>query len=113
MTRINSAIPVKALTDEHLLAEHREIKRICAQFKSSILEGKKSVRIPECFTLGTAMLPSFLTRVFLPSIAIGQSIRSVRSVAFWWKTTQPIGISTRKHPYIIWIISVRKKNISF
>ena len=28
MTRINSGIPVKSLTDEHLLAEHREIKRL-------------------------------------------------------------------------------------
>jgi hypothetical protein len=28
MTRINSAIDVSRLTDEHLLAEHREIKRL-------------------------------------------------------------------------------------
>ena len=28
MTRINSSISVKNLTDEHLLAEHREIKRL-------------------------------------------------------------------------------------
>lgn len=62
MTRINSAIPVKALTDEHLLAEHREIKRICAQFKSSILEGKKSVKIPERFTLGTGHVTFFLDK---------------------------------------------------
>lgn len=32
MTRINSAIPVEHLTDEHLLAEHREIKRLPALF---------------------------------------------------------------------------------
>lgn len=62
MTRINSAIPVKALTDEHLLAEHREIKRICAQFKSSILEGKKSVKIPERFTLGSGHVTFFLDK---------------------------------------------------
>ena len=30
MTRINSAISVRRLTDEHLLAEHREIKRVPA-----------------------------------------------------------------------------------
>lgn len=30
MTRINSAISVRRLTDEHLLAEHREIKRLPA-----------------------------------------------------------------------------------
>ena len=28
MTRINSAIKARLLTDEHLLAEHREIKRL-------------------------------------------------------------------------------------
>lgn len=28
MTRINCSIPVSSLTDEHLLAEHREIKRL-------------------------------------------------------------------------------------
>lgn len=32
MTRINSAINVKNLTDEHLLAEHREIKRLPALY---------------------------------------------------------------------------------
>ena len=31
MTRINSTIPVKCLTDEHLLAGHREIKRLLKQ----------------------------------------------------------------------------------
>ena len=29
MTRINANIPVETLTNKHLLAEHREIKRIC------------------------------------------------------------------------------------
>ena len=28
MTRINAGIPVETLTDKHLIAEHREIKRI-------------------------------------------------------------------------------------
>jgi hypothetical protein len=29
MTRINSSIPVETLNDKHLMAEHREIKRVC------------------------------------------------------------------------------------
>lgn len=29
MTRINAGIPIKGLSDKHLLAEHREIKRVC------------------------------------------------------------------------------------
>ena len=48
MTRINSAIPVKNLTDEHLLAEHREIKRLPAVFKKM----KPGAKIPEKFCLG-------------------------------------------------------------
>jgi hypothetical protein len=32
MTRINSAIDPSRLTDEHLLAEHREIKRIVQNY---------------------------------------------------------------------------------
>ena len=35
MTRINVSINVKALTDEHLLAEHREIKRLRSVSKES------------------------------------------------------------------------------
>lgn len=36
MTRINAGIPVEKLSDQHLLAEHREIKRIPrTTFKSS------------------------------------------------------------------------------
>ena len=34
MTRINVDIPVKNLTDEHLLAEHREIKRVGNRFST-------------------------------------------------------------------------------
>jgi prenyltransferase beta subunit len=35
MTRINASLSVKNLTDEHLLAEHREIKRVCKLFFST------------------------------------------------------------------------------
>jgi len=45
MTRINAGIPVSVLSDQHLLAEHRETKRIPnTRFKSSI---------PKHFTLGS------------------------------------------------------------
>lgn len=47
MTRINSAIPPIYLTDEHLLAEHREIKRICR------FADKRNSNIPNQFKLGT------------------------------------------------------------
>lgn len=49
MTRINVGIDPKTLTDEHLLAEHREIKRICSRLikRNGILDGA-----PKKFTLG-------------------------------------------------------------
>jgi hypothetical protein len=52
MTRINSAIHVSKLTDEHLLAEHREIKRICNRFELRQKINKFN-DIPKEFTLGT------------------------------------------------------------
>lgn len=51
MTRINSAISVKNLTDEHLLAEHREIKRLPNWLLTSI-KWRTVPRIPDTFTLG-------------------------------------------------------------
>lgn len=47
MTRINSAINPVNLTDEHLLAEHREIKRVCT------LANKTYHNAPKEFVLGT------------------------------------------------------------
>jgi deoxyribonuclease (pyrimidine dimer) len=50
MTRINVAIPPSELTDKHLIAEHREIKRIPNVIKS----GRYSLTgQPKQFKLGT------------------------------------------------------------
>ena len=52
MTRINSAIHVKCLTDEHLLAEHREIKRLPYCLRKAIVSGsiyKIPVKFTECW----------------------------------------------------------------
>ena len=49
MTRINSAIPVANLTDEHLLAEHREIKRIPYYTRKGTY---RHGYLPKVFTLG-------------------------------------------------------------
>lgn len=62
MTRINSAIPVKCLTDEHLLAEHREIKRLTYNLKQAIKSGSIK-RIPNKFTLGTGHVIFFLNKM--------------------------------------------------
>jgi hypothetical protein len=58
MTRINAGIPPKVLTDQHLLAEHREIKRLPAVFAKNL----KPTGIPKQFTLGTGHVKFFLDK---------------------------------------------------
>lgn len=61
MTRINCGIPVEELTDKHLIAEHREIKRI----PNCISKGKYSmVGQPKEFTLGTGHVKFFYDKLF-------------------------------------------------
>ena len=61
MTRINSSIRVKLLTDEHLLAEHREIKRIPFLFKQRKEAGIEITKnAPKKFTLGTGHVLFYL-----------------------------------------------------
>jgi deoxyribonuclease (pyrimidine dimer) len=61
MTRINANIPPKRLTDQHLLAEHREIKRICDMY-SKRLESGRFDDIPEKFTLNAGHVKFFLDK---------------------------------------------------
>ena len=61
MTRINSAIDVKCLTDEHLLAEHREIKRLPYCLEKAIESGSIN-NIPNKFTLGKGHVTFFLNK---------------------------------------------------
>lgn len=62
MTRINSAIHVRCLTDEHLLAEHREIKRLPYSLQKAIKSGSIK-RIPEKFVLGRGHVTFFLDKM--------------------------------------------------
>ncbi len=56
MTRINADIPVKELVGKHLLAEHREIKRI----PNTIVSGKAKIEnIPTEFKLGAGHVKFF------------------------------------------------------
>lgn len=60
MTRINAGYPVKQLTGKHLMAEHREIKRIPNTIKS----GKAVIKnIPNQFTLGTGHVKFFYDKL--------------------------------------------------
>lgn len=60
MTRINVGIPPAELTDKHLMAEHREIKRVPNVIKSGKfkLEGQ-----PKEFTLGTGHVKFFYDKL--------------------------------------------------
>lgn len=40
MTRINGSIPVESLSNKHLLAEHREIKRVCFRLNERLKANK-------------------------------------------------------------------------
>lgn len=60
MTRINIGIPPKELTPRHLLAEHREIKRI----PNSISKGKYNLKnIPKEFKLGKGHVSFFYDKL--------------------------------------------------
>jgi deoxyribonuclease (pyrimidine dimer) len=61
MTRINSAISVEHLTDEHLMAEHREIKRLPYCFLKHCNNGKLR-DIPSKFCLGVGHITFFLDK---------------------------------------------------
>jgi len=60
MTRINCGIPPTELTGRHLLAEHREIKRI----PNCISKGKYNMNgIPDTFKLGTGHVKFFYNKL--------------------------------------------------
>ena len=60
MTRINAGIPPAELTDKHLIAEHREIKRI----PNCVAKGKYNMEgIPDKFKLGTGHVKFFYNKL--------------------------------------------------
>ena len=60
MTRINVAIPPKQLTMRHLIAEHREIKRV----PNLITKGRFNLKsIPPTFTLGKGHVAFFYDKL--------------------------------------------------
>lgn len=60
MTRINCGMPPAELSDKHLIAEHREIKRV----PNVIKKGKFNLNgQPKEFTLGTGHVKFFYTRL--------------------------------------------------
>ena len=62
MTRINCAIPVEYLTDEHLLAEHREIARLPWNVSEAIKSGSIKTKVPSKFTLNSGHVLFFVNK---------------------------------------------------
>lgn len=62
MTRINCAIPVEYLTDEHLLAEHREISRLPWNVSEAIRSGSIKTKVPSKFTLNKGHILFFVDK---------------------------------------------------
>ena len=60
MTRINIGIPPANLTRQHLIAEHREIKRISNQISKGRFNLKDQ---PKDFTLGTGHVKFFYDKL--------------------------------------------------
>lgn len=61
MTRINAGINPSSLSDKHLLAEHREIKRI----PNTIGKGKAIIKdIPDDFVLGKGHVKFFYNKLY-------------------------------------------------
>ena len=60
MTRINLGIPPRELTNKHLIAEHRELKRI----PNAVAKGKYNLKnIPSEFTLGKGHVSFFYNKL--------------------------------------------------
>lgn len=61
MTRVNFGVPVRCLTDEHLLAEHREIKRIPGVYLTALRSGSID-KVPKKFCLGRGHVLFFVDK---------------------------------------------------
>ena len=60
MTRINIGVPPRELTNKHLIAEHREIKRI----PNVVSKGKYNLKgVPPQFTLGKGHVSFFYDKL--------------------------------------------------
>ena len=60
MTRINVGVPPRDLTGKHLIAEHREIKRI----PNAVAKGRYNLKsVPQQFTLGKGHVAFFYPRL--------------------------------------------------
>lgn len=77
MTRINSAIPVENLTDEHLLVEQKELKRM-PHYLQRYFEKDMMKRMPKKFVLGRDHVIFFCDKmkfIFNRCLCIGAELK--------------------------------------
>lgn len=63
MTRVNVGINPKYLTDQHLIAEIKEIPQLLGQLSRSLKQGTAELNIPEQFTLGRGHVKFFYNKL--------------------------------------------------
>lgn len=63
MTRINAGIPPKVLSNKHLLAEHREIKRVPNNIVKRLKQYKQINQTTDLFCLGTGHINFFNNKI--------------------------------------------------
>ena len=94
MTRVN-VVPVTELCDQHLLAEHREIKRI----PNCLISGKLSYEYddrPECYVLGKGHVKFFTNKLrwlYLRYIQLHEEcLRRNFNVEWMWPPPRPTAL---------------------
>lgn len=92
MTRINCAIPVEYLTDEHLLAEHREIARLPWNVSEAIKSGSIKTKVPSKFTLNSGHVLFFVNKNKFTLNSIKRLEKSVKREDLMSQITNLIGI---------------------
>ena len=80
MTRINAGIPVQQLNGKHLIAEHREIKRVPNLVRYNIEKGNPISGIPPKFTLGKGHVKFFYDKLVILGKGILAILTNISSV---------------------------------
>lgn len=88
MTRINVGIKPQQLTDEHLLAEYREIQRLPSYYRRAVVSGSIN-RIPEKPCLGKGHVLFFLDKWFYIHLRVVALREELKSRGFWSKDKTP------------------------
>jgi len=79
MTRINAGIPPNELSDKHLLAEHREIKRIPNAIRNN---RANLLDLPKEFTLGQGHVRFFYDKLFYLFVRYKSLLKECRRRGF-------------------------------